>query len=144
VLEVPGFPSPQPTSDGQGQRVLITELQLKREDKPVKSVTVAVRGLPTTGPGRWIATLLALSGLAYGVVLGSKGSGKTDHKKERERLLADLEALERAHASGDVGPKTYERARRDLIDDIARTFEDGTSTKATAKAAPAKKKKKAS
>lgn len=141
TLEVPGFPAPQPTSDGQGQRVLITELQLKREDKPVKSIAVAIGGLPTTGPGRWIASLLALGGLAYGVVLGSKKPTKGDHKKERERLLADLEALERAHASGDVGPKTYERARRELVDDIARTLGDPS---APPKPTAAKKKKKAS
>jgi hypothetical protein len=139
TLEVPGFPAPQATSDGQGQRVLVTELQLKREDKPVKVVSVTIGGLPTTGPGRWIATLLAFGGLAYGVVLGSQKPSRGDRKKERERLLEDLESLERAHASGDVGPKTYERARRELVDEIARTLDDGTSTKA-----PAKKKKKAS
>jgi hypothetical protein len=105
----------------------------------VKAIAVSIGGLPTTGPGRWIATFLALGGLAYGVVLGSKKPAKGDHKKERERLLADLEALERAHAKGDVGPKTYERARRELVDEIARTLE-GTTPKTT----PAKKKKKAS
>lgn len=139
MLEVPGFPTPQPTSDGAGQRVLITELQLKREDKPVTSVTVAVRGLPTTGPGRWIASFLALGGLAYGVVLGSRKPAKGDPKKERERLLADLESLERAHAAGDIGPKTYERARRELVDEIARTLDDGKS--AVTKPVAKKKKK---
>lgn len=137
TLEVPGFPPPQPQSDGQGQRVLITELQLKREDKPVKSISVGISGLPTTGPGRWIASLLAFGGLAYGVVLGSKKPSRGDPKKERERLLADLEALERAHASGDVGPKTYERARRELVDEIARTLDHGSPA-----AKPSAKKKK--
>lgn len=140
TLEVPGFPSPQPTNDGQGQRVLITEMQLKREDKAMKTVSVAIGGLPTTGPGRWIASLLAFSGLAYGVVLGSQKPKKGDRQKERERLLADLEALERAHASGDVGPKTYERARRELVDEIARTLEDVT---VSPKPKPAKKKRPA-
>lgn len=140
TLEVPGFPSPQPTSDGQGQRVLITEMQLKREDKAMKTVTVAIGGLPTTGPGRWIASLLAFSGLAYGVVLGSQRPKQSDRKKERERLLADLEALERAHASGDIGPKTYERARRELVDEIARTISDAPASN---KAKPAKKKRPA-
>jgi hypothetical protein len=121
-LEVPGFPPPQSSSDGQGQRVLITEMQMKREDQPTKSVSVSIRGLPTTGPGRWIATLLAAGGLAYGVILGSKKPAARDRKKERERLLAELEDLERAHAAGDVGPKTYERARRELVDEIARTL----------------------
>jgi len=44
---------------------------------------------------------------------------------ERQRLLEDLEDLERAHLSGEVGPKTYERARRELVDAIARTLDRG-------------------
>lgn len=138
VLDVPGFPAPQPQSDQAGQRVLITEMQLKREDKALRSVTVAIRGLPTTGPGRWIATLLAAGGLAFGIVLGAKKPAPPDRKKERQRLLADLEALERAHAAGDVGPKTYERARRELVDEIARTLEGETKPKS-----PGRKKRAA-
>lgn len=131
MLEVPGFPAPQPTNDGMGQRVLITELQLKREDKALKTVTVGVRGLPTSGPGKIIATLLAAGGLAYGVVLGAKKPAQRDRKNERERLLAELEELERAHAAGDVGPKTYERARRELVDEIARTLSPTSDAKPT-------------
>ena len=129
TLDVPGFPAPQPQADQGGQRVLITELQLKREDKAMRSISVAIRGLPTTGPGRWIATLLAAGGLAFGIVLGAKKPAPPDRKKERARLLADLEALERAHAAGDIGPKTYERARRELVDEIARTLEGETKPK---------------
>ena len=56
----------------------------------------------------------------------SRGSGRRDasgaSKEHRARLLADLEELERARAAGDIGPKTYERARRELVDAIARTL----------------------
>lgn len=128
-LEVPGFPPPQENSDGMGQRALITEKQLRREDAPLKTVTVVIKGLPTEGPGKIIATVLSASGLLLGLVLGTKKPDKHDRKKERARLLDELEDLERSHEAGDIGPKTYERARRELIDAVARTFADDAAMK---------------
>ena len=51
-----------------------------------------------------------------------RGSRKNVGKLERLELLNELEELEKAHLAGDVGPKTYERARRELIDALARTL----------------------
>jgi hypothetical protein len=121
-LEVPGFPPPQSTNDGMGQRALLTEKQLRREDAPLKAVSVVIKGLPTEGPAKIIATLLAASGMVIGVVLGAKKPSRKERKADRTRLLAELEALERARQAGDVGPKTYESARRELLDALARTF----------------------
>lgn len=138
-LEVSGFPPPRSSSDGQGQRALITEKQLRRDEPPLTSVTVAIKGLPTEGPGKIIATLLSACGLGLGLVLGTKRPSKKDRKIERARLLAELTELEKAHLAGDVGPKTYESARRDLLDALARTFaEDAPATAATS----AKKKRR--
>jgi hypothetical protein len=135
-LDVAGFPPTQSTNDGQGQRALITEKQLRRDEAPLKSVSVSIKGLPTEGPAKIIATLLAASGLAFGLVLGTKKPPKRERKIERARLLADLADLERARLAGDVGPKTYEKARRDLLDEIARTF---VGAPAAATTAPPKK-----
>jgi hypothetical protein len=121
-LDVDGFPAPQPTADGTGQRVLVTEKQLRREEGALGTVRVAIRGLPTSGPGRFVATFIAAGGIALGLVLGTRRARPVDPKNERARLLAELEALERGHRAGDIGPKTYERARRELLDDLARTF----------------------
>jgi hypothetical protein len=120
-MSVPGFPPPQSTSDGMGQRALITE-KLFREGPPLASLTVSIKGLPTVGPGRIWATLLAGGAVLFGIVLGTARPKKESRKAEREKLLADLESLERARERGDVGPKTYERARRELLDDLARTL----------------------
>lgn len=135
-LEVPGFPPPQSTNDGQGQRALVTEKQVSKNEAALKSVEVIIKGLPTEGPGKIIATLLSGAGLLFGLVLGTKKPAKTDKKTERARLLAEIEELERAKLAGDVGPKTYERARRELLDALARTFADDTP-------APAKRRRKA-
>ena len=121
-MEVEGFDPTKTSTDGMGQRALVTEKQLRREDTPVKSIKIMIKGLPTEGPGKVIATLLAFSGLVMGLVLGSRKAPPRDTKREREQLLAALEGLELAHREGTIGPKTYERSRRELIDDIARTF----------------------
>jgi hypothetical protein len=125
-LVVTGFPEAEPRTDAQGERVLITEKQMRRDDAPLTHVHVELRDLPTPGPGRIIATMLAglgvLAGLGY-AFSSRKAVKPADATKEvRARLLADLEELERAHRAGDVGPKTYERARRELIDSIARSL----------------------
>jgi len=87
---------------------------------------VELRDIPVPGPARIIATLLAslgvLAGLGYAFTTRKSLVAGGSAKEERARLLADLEELERAHRVGDVGPKTYERARRELIDAIARTL----------------------
>lgn len=134
-LEVDGFPPPQATTDGQGQRALVTEKQLRRDEVPLKTVDVVIKGLPTEGPGKLIATFLAAGGLALGLVFGVRRPVVRDTKGERERLLRALAALEKAHADGDVGPKTYERSRREILDEIARTF--------AAEPSPRKKKRDA-
>jgi hypothetical protein len=88
----------------------------------VKSLRVTIKGLPTEGPGKIIATMLALGGLATGLVFGVRKPPPRNTKRERESLLAALEGLEMSHRDGSIGPKTYERARRELIDELARTF----------------------
>ncbi|MBX3229724.1 MAG: hypothetical protein KIT84_05270 [Labilithrix sp.] len=134
TLEVPGFPPPQSRSDGQGQRALVTEKQAAKSDSAIRSVDVIIRGLPTEGPGKIIATMLSGAGLLFGLVLGTRRPTKADRKSERARLLAQLEELERARHTGDVGPKTYERARRELLDALARTFiEDAPTAPAASK-----------
>jgi hypothetical protein len=125
-LVVNGFPEAQVTPGTQGERILVTERQLRREDPPLTKIHVELRDLPTPGPGKEIATVLAAFGVIAGVAFAFSGKPKeavpTGAKEHRARLLADLEELERARVAGDIGPKTYERARREIIDAIARTL----------------------
>jgi hypothetical protein len=140
-MEVEGFDPVKFSTDGQGQRVLTTERQMRREDPPLKSLTVTIKGLPTEGPGKILATMLAFGGIVMGLVLGSRKPPPRDTKRERAQLLAALEGLELGHRDGSIGPKTYERARRELIDDLARTFAaepKPSTTKATGKPGAAK------
>jgi hypothetical protein len=121
-LEVPGFREATVRSTNEGQRLLVTAKQLNDTDAPLRKVTVKLSDLPTPGPTRLIGTALAAAGIAAGVWVTTqtrKRNTKAGVKRDRERILQEVEELERAHAQGDIGPKTYERARRELVDELA-------------------------
>lgn len=127
TLEVPGFPAAEQRFDGDGQRILVTEHQLTKEDASLRHIKVTIGNLPTQGPGAKIAAGLTAVGVLAGLALAFtqrrpwKGKRELD-KLERGQLLEELEELEALHQSGEIGPKTYDRARREIIDLLARTL----------------------
>jgi len=139
-LNVEGFSPAQPSTDNQGNHILVVEREMHR-DEVLQKVHVALNDIPTDGPARKIATGVAAVVVAFGLTYATQNRRRKafgSPKAERQGLLAELEELERAHAEGEVGPKTYERARRDLIDAIARTLrEEKTSASESKKKTPA-------
>jgi hypothetical protein len=127
TLDVTGFPEAQKRTDRQGQKVLVTERQVQR-NVPLNAVHVLIRGLTVPGPGRIVATALAAIGVVVGLFLASRRKVRSGRaaKSERADLLADIEQLELARRRGEVGPKAYERIRRELVDAIARTLDTAT------------------
>lgn len=125
-LEVEEFPASVSRTDNRGQRMLITEKQLRRDDRPLSAVRVSIQNLPSPGPGRWIATGLAGVAVLLGIGAARRprqaAQETSSAKKRRKALLAEIEELEAAHARGEVGPKAYARARRELVDAIAATL----------------------
>src|SRR5688572_17074266 len=101
---------------------------MRRDEAPLRSIRITLSEIPTPGMAREIASGIAAIAVALGISFVVRdrrheaGSQKKERKAERERLLAELEELERAHRAGDVGPRTYEAARRELIDALARTL----------------------
>jgi hypothetical protein len=127
-LRAADFPEPVLRRDEQGQSFQVTERQMRPEDAKLTSLSIGVHDLPTPGPGRLIATLLASCAVGAGLFIaasGRKDRGKSrlrDAKVTRDALLEELAGLERAHTSGEVGPRTYERARRELLEALAYTL----------------------
>jgi hypothetical protein len=126
-LTVSGFPATEVRRDGQGHSFAVTERHVRPEEPRLTALSVGIHGLPEAGWGRWLATVLAACGVVGGLILGMRpartasGSGGS----YRDALLEELASLERARATGEVGPKTYERARRGLIDGLARSLSEG-------------------
>jgi hypothetical protein len=126
-LAVDGFPTAELRRNDEGQSFLVTERRLRPDEPHLDTLSVGIRDLPTPGPGRVFAALLAAAAIATGLVIAFRRSGDgagptAPSKRDRKAILEELADLERARASGDVGPKTYERAYRALIDALARTL----------------------
>jgi hypothetical protein len=127
-LEVDGFPQGSPSTNGNGQRVLVTEKELPRMDPNFRKVQIRLQNLPMRPRGRWYALGAALVALAAGLAYAAQAKrGKAQSEQDlalaRERLLEELERLERDRASGEVGPRTYEAARRSMLDALARLLQ---------------------
>jgi hypothetical protein len=127
-LEVEGFQAPVAAANNNGQRVLVSVKQLQRRDEEIKDFSATLSGIPTPGPGRWFAILIA-GCLAIGGVFAARGAfddaagGRdvaADKKRARELLLRELVALEGARRAERIGPRSYEQSRVALIDAIAR------------------------
>ena len=129
TLRVDGFDSAQSGTTEEGQRVLVTGRQLMRGQSEMRELVITLGGLPTPGPGRWIAVALALGLVSAGVVSarasrGSRGRPRAlaaeDVARARDLLLEEIVLLERARRREAIGPKSYENARRMLVDGLAR------------------------
>ena len=71
--------------------------------------------------GVGLAAMISLSAIVI-VRSGKRRNDARARKDSRALLLDELSELEQAHGRGDIGPKTYERARRELVDQIALTL----------------------
>jgi hypothetical protein len=122
-----GFPATEVRHDQQGQSFLVTERRLRPDEPKLTTLTLGIHDLPTPGPGRLLASVIALCTVAAGIFLAATGRRATQAEPKRNTrasLLEDLRELERAHEAGEVGPKTYERARREIIVALARSLAD--------------------
>ena len=114
-----GFPPADVRRDSRGQSFLVTERRVRPDDARLSSISIGLHGLPTPGPGRKIATALAALAVAAGLYFALSRRGAPTDDEGRQPILDELLALEQARARGDVGPLTYEKARRQLIDALA-------------------------
>ena len=125
-LQVEGFPPAQFQHTQDGRSFLFATRSLQAG--PLDHFKATIGGLPTRGPGGWIA--VALAALAVGSAFAYRGVrlGRTDLSEDayldlveaRETLIEEITTLERAHAAGSLGPKTYARARSLLTEALAR------------------------
>lgn len=125
-LRAAGFPPSEIRHDGKGQRFLVTERRMRPDEPKLTSMSLSIDGLPTPGPERLVATLLAAVGVAAGLAFSfSRRADPTGPESgARSALLDELGELESARLAGQVGPKTYERTRRELVDALAYTLVD--------------------
>jgi hypothetical protein len=126
-LEVPDWEAPREGTGPRGDRVLVTRKVVSRGADEIREFSVTLTGLPVPGPGRWIASGIAL---LFGLCGWAAASGKLrlvsqeraqgDRARARDLLLGELVALTRARERNQIGPNAYERTQRMLVDALAR------------------------
>jgi hypothetical protein len=128
TLHVTDFPSSVSDRNQAGQRILLTERQLRAGEQAPSDLRISLDNIPTEGPAKWIATAIAAATVLLGLFVAfeqqktrsKKHLPDHDAERARTRLVAEIAELDKARAEGDVGPKAYDRIRAALIDALAR------------------------
>jgi len=125
-LRVPGFAPAEATEGPDGKKVLFAQRVMRPGESELQQLRIELSGLPVIGPGRWIATALAAVIGIFGLGLALlRRSGKPNEEDDQRLiaqrvLLQEIQLLERAHAQDQVGPRTYEQTRREIMMALAR------------------------
>jgi hypothetical protein len=69
-----------------------------------------------------LTTAFIASGLLFSAFYRPPARSQVAASVDRDKLLAALVDLERDHTTGHVGPETYRRTRKRLLDMLARTL----------------------
>lgn len=144
TFSVAGTSSPRETRGQDGQRALMVVADyLGSGGAPPTMLRATISGLPARSWGAVIAAIIAgavaLLGIAFAASSGPGDGTKLpeqDRKQARDLLLQELLLLERAFERQQIGPKTYEQTRRQLVDAIARLELDAPAEPAEAATAP--------
>jgi hypothetical protein len=125
-LRVAGFEPAEATTGPDGKKVLFAQRVMRPGEGELNQLRIELSGLPVIGPGRWVATALAASIGIFGLGLGlfrRRGKQNDDDDQRliaQQVLLQEMRLLERAHAQDQVGPRTYEQTRREIMMALAR------------------------
>jgi hypothetical protein len=130
-LNVDGFPAAKPATTQNGQRILGTARRLHQGEDQMQQLVITLAGIPGPGPARWVASAIAAAAALGGLLFawqnrsgpargGLSSLAQADAEQAKEILITELVQLEAARSKDEIGPKTYESARRSLLDALAR------------------------
>lgn len=127
-LTAEGFPSASVREGTARQPLLWTGRSFTQDRSAPRSIQVELSGLPTVGPGRWVAVALAalLAGTALLISLFNRRSAPQSDSatnvglQAQERIVDELVALERAHQQGQIGDTAFADTRELLLSAFVR------------------------
>ncbi|MET0344348.1 MAG: carboxypeptidase-like regulatory domain-containing protein [Polyangiales bacterium] len=140
-VRVSDFPEPERVNDDHRQ-LFFTQIQRRPSDPALGAFTIKLDGIPGPGPGRWIAAVLAVLAMGFGVVRALKRGDDAADRREalaarRQQLLADAKALDAEHARGDVGPHYHAERMNEIMTELALVLRDEEQLAAPAQTASA-------
>ncbi len=131
-MQVQGLPEAQQVDDS-GSAVLMTQLQRKPSDAPLRELRVTLKGVPGPGPLRWftvaIAALLVLAGVTATARLrqdssATRNEAKRAREAKREELLAQVRELDQQLTEGVIGDSYYKKTLSDIVTEVAATLRE--------------------
>lgn len=128
AVQVTGLRPPEKTKGQEGQNALMASADFLGSGSPAPATLQAsITGMPPRGQGgivaSIIASVIAMLGVAFAIAKPEKTSAiltNEDRTRAKNLLLEELVSLEKAFNTKEIGPKTYEQARRTLLDSMAR------------------------
>ena len=147
-LAVAGLPEPEETRNQGGQRRLIAGRDFVGEKvRAPEDIEIKISGIPTPAAGRSVAVglaaAIALAGIAQSFTRRRAATpsrsdlSREDRERASELLLEELISLEQTFQQGGIGRKTYEQARRQLLEAFARLRSDPEEAEVVTKPAAA-------
>lgn len=127
-LSAEGFPTASVREGAARQPLLWTGRSFTQDRGAPRAIQATLSGLPTVGPGRWVAVALSvlLAGTALLVSLLRRGSASPSGPatsvglQAQERIVDELVALERAHHDGRIGDTAFADTREILLSAFVR------------------------
>jgi hypothetical protein len=136
-LEVAGLPPAERARFRDGSKVhetrskppqTLQEVQAAFSNNTPTRLNIKIEGIPTPGLKRTLAVLLALLAMAGGAAYVYQRRNATDAapdliedlQQAKATLLDEIALLEKMHQKGEVGPRTYQNLRNQLLDALAR------------------------
>lgn len=127
-LKVSEFPEAERVKD-DGRDLLYTQIQRSPQDAKLESFTIKLEGIPGPGPGRWIATGLALFAVLFGLSRAFQDSTDNSERKaliaaRKRELLSQAQLTEQELARGEIGPEYKARRMDEIATELALVLRD--------------------
>lgn len=127
-MRVSEFPAVERVQDG-GRSLWFTQIQRSPSDARLDKFQIKLDGIPGPGPGRWIASGIALFAVLFGLSRAFRGSSDdVDRRATLEAhklsLIARAKQTEEEHARGDIGPEYKAERMQEIVTELAMVLRD--------------------
>lgn len=125
------FPAAERVQD-EGKQLLFTQIQRTPNEPKLETFSIKLDGIPGPGPGRWIASGLAIFAVLFGLSRAFQGGSDSEDRKntleaQKHGLLAQAKVVTDEHAQGEIGPEYKAERMEEIVTELALVLRDEES-----------------